>query len=263
MRTPERTSNGRWFLTIAIVMVISASGCGRSSDMLTSPSERQTLWGLGYSSPDTVLGLLSFLVGVSYHEHTEPYTSADVEAYFADKDGMANVVWAEVNRQQLKPVAQGRYILSNASIPPGTSPDLTWAVQGFNGGTFVKTFPMARRMALTNFEYLDTIRASVGRAISYTGSHGSDSLYVTMQHEPWLSRTHIHSDSTSGVVFIERNISDDGTIELSPADLQSLTPHRVYALRFSHNYNALVPYLDGKVRHRTTFSVWIPFVLVP
>lgn len=245
------------------MLVLSAVGC---NDVITTTAERSGPINpktFGIATTDSLFGLLIYRAAILHLSEAGVTQSTVVQGFFADSDSLKSVTSAKVNDQFLTALYEGQYILDDVTVPNGSSPTLSWEVTGFLGSTFSKTYDLAKPMSLTSFGYLDTVDASAGASIGYSGSYGSGELLVTVSHDKALSESEINPDSTTGGGYFVKKISDGGTITLSPSDLSSLTPYRVYMLEFTHDAYNTDEYQGAKVGHYTSYSVITWFVLVP
>lgn len=246
-----------------LLVVLTVVGCSDVTDTSTSLRGRIDPQKLGIATTDSLVGLLVYSTGVLHESDAEPMESSVVQGFFANNDGFKDVTSAQVNNQALSRVYEGQYVLDNPTVPTGSNPTLSWIVSGFLGSTYSKTYDLAKPMELSTFGYLDTVHASSGASIGYSGSNGSGNLTVTVTYDKALSEVEIHADSTSGGGYFEKVVSDGGTISLTTSDLSTLTPYRVYNLEFTHDAYTSEIYQGAKVGHYTSYSVFVSFILEP
>lgn len=250
-------------IVIVVLTTIVLSSC--SNDVVNSRIESPKgidLGRYGLSVVDTIQALLVYHASDKIEDGSF-WTSSNVQAYTYASDTLIDVSSVKVNSGSLQWESRGTYWQETPSVPTGTSTALAWEINGYLGGNFTHTFNMAPRMTLSNFSFGDTISASSGTTITYSGALSGANLEVDLVFDRASSEYWIHSDSTSGGGNFSKVISDAGSIVLTPGELSNLTPHRVYNLIFRHRVYTSVPYAGTKVGHYSVFSVDVPFVLVP
>jgi hypothetical protein len=249
------------YLTIVIAIVVSSCS-NQAVDVQPKTSNGIDLGQYRISVVDTIQALLLYHVG-DWVEDGSIGINSNVQAFTFESDTMVDVSSVTVNGSALQRRTKGIYAQEVPSVPSGTTTALAWDINGYLGGNFSNTFNMAPRMTLTNLSFGDTISASTGKTITYSGALSGSNLEVDVALDYASSEYWIHPDSTTGSGVRSKVIPDAGTIVLSPADLSGLTPHRVYNLLFRHGVYSSVPYGGTKVGHYSVYSVDIPFVLVP
>lgn len=249
-------------LYFALVCVLA--GCSDvPSNPEKNPSEKPIdARKFGVITTDSLVGLLLYNAGLHIRDDVGPTYASSVQAFFAGPDSLKDVTSASVNSESLVRLFEGQYVIDEPTVPTSSPYSLNWSATGFAGSSFSNTFNMATPMSPTNLGYCDTIDKSAGYSVTYSGS-ASGMVTVSIVFDEPRSALEVHADSTSYGGYLTKTVSDNGTISLTPTDLAGLKPHRVYTLLFEHDLYQSTNYVGAKVGHYSSYTVSVPFVLVP
>lgn len=217
----------------------------------------------GITTTDSLVGLLLYNAGQQYFDSAFTTASSSVQAFFAGPDSLMDVTSVSVNSQTFENVGRGQYVLNWPAIPTSPPYALSWNVTGFLGGTFSSTFPMATVMQISNLGYLDTVHASSGYSVNYSGYSSAGDVSIVVHYSEPMTELVIHPDSIGYGGYLSMTASDGGSFTLSSTDLSILKPYRVYYLTFDHDLYASANYAGAKVGQYSSYTVSVPFILVP
>lgn len=254
----------RQILPVCVLLVTIS--CADESPMHPNKSNKGiNLKDYGIQAADTVQALLIFHRSAEVEDSsTNLYKSANVQAFVFNDDSLVDVSSLTVNGDSLVRISEGCYVDNTPTVPSGSTPTLTWAINGYRGGDFSHTFDMEPSIVITNLVHRDSITMAAGKTITYTGASGGD-LYANVIYDRAYTELIYAADSNelNGVGQISKIVADNGSLYLSPADLSVLTPHRVYELRIMHSRFTTQPYAGTKIGQSTAAGYTIRFVLVP
>lgn len=157
----------------------------------------------------------------------------------------------------------GQYFSVSPILDQSQRPRPMVKAYNYLGNDLELPFELAPRFDVQGNRKIDTVSISRGLTVTYASWIPQRTIDVSLTFDASASEGLLGSIGRNGSGWLSRKESDDGTISLSPADLQRCTPYRIYEFSLQRNRDSVYVHGTTKIGLSSIYE-WTSYIfLVP